>query len=505
MTSDDATEHRGPDPARFQGALGGTQYFTLALGCMISSSWIVVLGEWLGRAGTFGAILGFLVGGLLMAGIASCYAELTAVMPLSGGDIVFADRVFGRDAAFFVGWFLVLATIAVASFEALSFVWVSQTLWPSLGGPPLYRILSKPVSAADIALGAVLVLSMHLCNRIGIGTSARVQDAFTALKLIVIAALIVTAMVTASPKLSQSGAVRPDNWFAGSLWIAGTSAFWLGGFQVISQAAEERRPGTSLRVLGRVIVGAVGIAVLVYCGLVLAASVAVPRQTLLSASLPAAAAAQAVFRSRWGAIAVLVAGLCGILTTLNAMMIAGPRLLFALARIGYLPGRLARTDRRGTPAATLRIVTIAILLGVLCGRGLLIPVVDMASMSMIISYVMVCAAVLRMRRVAPNAQRPFRLPGGTPAVATIILGATAMAVFVIAEPALHWSGIPAEWMLFGIWGLIGVAVWLGRQSHACKNTAQAGTPKLPVTVYVARTLPQRPLPPSIADRRTEER
>jgi basic amino acid/polyamine antiporter, APA family len=337
MSSGDTTEARGAEPLPLPRALGGFQYFTIALGCMISISWIAVLGEWLGRAGTLGAVLGFLAGGLVMAGIASCYAELTGVVPLSGGDVVFADRVFGRNAAFFVGWFLVLAVISVAGFGALSFVWVAQTLWPSLGGRPLYRILDKPVGAADIVLGAIVVLSMHLCNRSGIGTSARVQDALTALKLIVMTAFIAAAVVTGSPRLTQNGTSLPEHWFAGMLRVAGTSAFWLGGFQVISQAAEERSPSTTLGVVGRVIVGSVGISVLVYIGLVLVASMAVPREALLFASLPAAAAAPAVFHSRWGAFAMLGAGLCGILATLNAMMIARQRLLFALARIGYLP------------------------------------------------------------------------------------------------------------------------------------------------------------------------
>jgi APA family basic amino acid/polyamine antiporter len=284
------------------------------------------------------------------------------------------------------------------------------------------------------------------------------------------AAFISTAMLTGDPRgLTQSGD-GPRWWSPGALWIAGTSAFWLGGFQVISQAAEERSPCTSLRLIGRITVGSVGIGVLFYVGVIAAASMAVPRDALLSASLPAAAAAQAILHSKSGAGAVLGAGLCGILATLNAMMISGSRLLLALGRIGYLPSWLAQPDRRGTPAATLQVVAIGALLGVICGRGLLIPVVDMASMSLIVSYAIVCAGVLRLRRVAPSTRRPFRLRGGTVAVTATLLGATAMAVFVIAEPARHWHGIPAEWTLFGIWVAIGAVVWRARRSHAGRTS-----------------------------------
>jgi APA family basic amino acid/polyamine antiporter len=326
------------------------------------------------------------------------------------------------------------------------------------------------VGATDIALGAGAVFAMYLLNRNGVGTSARMQDALTALKLIVMSAFIGTAMLTGDPRGLTQSANGANSWLPGALWIAGTSAFWLGGFQVISQAAEERSPSTSLRLIGRVTVGSVGIGVLFYVGVITAASMAMPRDALLSASLPAAAAAQAIFHSRWGAGAVLGAGLCGILATLNAMMISGSRLLLALGRIGYLPSRLAQPDRRGTPAATLQVVAAAALLGVIGGRGLLIPVVDMASMSLIISYAIVCAGVLRLRRIAPRTRRPFRLRGGTLAVTATLLGATAMAVFVIAEPARQWRGVPAEWTLFGIWVALGTVVWLARRSHAGRSS-----------------------------------
>ena len=67
--------------------LGGFQYLTLAIGCMIGVGWITVVGEWLGRAGPIGTIAGFLLGGVVMAGVAACYAELSSMMPQSGGDV----------------------------------------------------------------------------------------------------------------------------------------------------------------------------------------------------------------------------------------------------------------------------------------------------------------------------------------------------------------------------------------------------------------------------------
>lgn len=448
-------------------SLGAFQYLTIAIGCMIGIGWITVVGEWLARAGPAGTLLGFSAGSVVMAGVAACYAELTGMMPASGGDVVFAERVFGRDVAFFVGWFLVLMAVSVASFEALSFVWVAGTLAPWLGSAPLYSMLGEAVTVQQVALGFGVLGAMYALNRVGVGASARAQDILTVFKLLIMMVFIGVAIAFGDPSrvVAQAFAVAPGriSWVRGCLWIAATCAFWLGGFQVISQAAEERSPETGLRLIGAITTGSVGIGLLFYLGVVFAVTSSAPLHAVIFAHLPAAFAAQAAFNSRWGAAAVLLAGMFGIMATLNAMLLSGSRLSLALSRSGFLHPVFGRVDRRGAPVAALTVATALAGIGVLAGKGLLVPVVDTASMSLMVSYALVCAAVLRLRRTAPDAPRPFRVPGGVGTVRVTAFLIALMAIYIVIEPALERHTFPVEWMLSIGWVSLGVILWWARR------------------------------------------
>ena len=448
-------------------SLGAFQYLTIAIGCMIGIGWITVVGEWLDRAGPVGAMVGFTCGGAVMAAVAACYAELTGMMPASGGDVVFAERVFGRDVAFFVGWFLVLMAVSVASFEALSFVWVAGTLAPWLGATPLYSMLGQTVTLQQVILGFGVLAAMYALNVVGVNASARAQDVLTVFKVLVMVVFIGAAITLGDPGrvVAQAFTVAPGgaSWLRGSLWIAATCAFWLGGFQVISQAAEERSRETSLRLIGAITMGSVGIGLLFYLGVVIAVTSSAPLHDVISAPLPAAFAARAAFSSRWGAALVLLAGMCGIMATLNAMLLSGSRLSLALSRAGFLPPVFGRVDRRGAPVAALTFATALAAVGVLAGEGLLLPVVDTASMSLIVSYVLVCAAVLRLRRSAPEAPRPFRVPGGEYTVRVTALFVTLMAVYIVIEPALERRTFPVEWVISIAWVVLGAILWGARR------------------------------------------
>jgi basic amino acid/polyamine antiporter, APA family len=450
--------------------LGPLQYLTIAVGCMIGIGWVTVLGDWLQSAGPLGALLGFLIGGLVMAGVAACYAELTSMMPAAGGDVVFAYRVFGPNAAYFVGWFLILMAVSVASFEALSFVWVVETLMPAVGATPLYALFGTPVTMQQVLMGLAIVGGLYAINRLGMGASSRVQDVLTAMKIAIMCVFMCVAMLFGHPaRIWHAGAAQAlfGGHMNGILWLIATCAFWLGGFQVISQASGERDAATSLNTIGWITTGSVLIGVLFYAGVIISATASARIPDIVGAPLPAAYAAEAAFQSRWGSVAVLLAGLFGILATMNAMMISGSRLAVGMSELGLLPRGFSSTDHRAVPVRPLAAVATLAAAGVVGGRGLLIPVVNMASMSLILSYVIVCAAVIRLRMIAPAAARPFSIPGGMASLSLIALTTSAMAVFIILQPAFARRALPIEWLLLGGWAIVGLGIWCLRRKRIC--------------------------------------
>ena len=102
-----------------RGRIGHFQYLALGFGTIIGSAWVILLGDWLGKAGPGGSVLGFVCGAVVVMTIGACYAELTARLPEAGSEFIYAHRAYGRRLAFCVGWFLVLYLVSVTIFEAL--------------------------------------------------------------------------------------------------------------------------------------------------------------------------------------------------------------------------------------------------------------------------------------------------------------------------------------------------------------------------------------------------
>ena len=75
---------------RFDRVLNTWDVISLAFGAAIGWSWVVLSGSWLEKAGTFGAILAFVLGGIMVLFVGLTYAELTPAMPECGGEHVFS-------------------------------------------------------------------------------------------------------------------------------------------------------------------------------------------------------------------------------------------------------------------------------------------------------------------------------------------------------------------------------------------------------------------------------
>jgi amino acid transporter len=224
---------------------------------------------------------------------------------------------------------------------------------------------------------------------------------------------------------------------------------------------EERAEGASLGLVGRVILLAIGMALAFYVLVILSAAVIVPWETMLEADLPVASALDAAFNRSWLTQLVLVAGLMGILTTWNAIMMIASRILLALGRARMLPAAVARVHPTfGSPAVAVLWVAAISIVGVFLGRSILVPIVNIGATCLAFAFIVSCWGVVRLRHDKPDLDRPYRVPGG---VATAWVG-TCASILVFAyslyEPfATAGGGLPVEWAILGSWGLLGILFW----------------------------------------------
>ena len=451
------------DAPSLRGDIGHFQYLALGFGTMIGSAWVILLGDWLSKAGPGGAVLGFVCGGFVMMAIGSCYAELTARLPEAGSEFIYAHRIYGRGLAFVVGWFLVLYLICVTVFEGLALAWVVEIVVPSWKSEVLYQAFGTPISWETLLVGiggAVTIFALNFLGaKIAVVSHSVLTFAFLAVVLIVLTVMLANG--SASNLLPLFGTTNGKPWWLGGGAIFAFCAYALNGFQAIPQAIEERSAGTTLRSIAFLIVGSIAAATLFYCLAVVAASAALPWRTLTSAALPMATAAGSLPHGQVFATVLLVATAASLFKAWNGIFMMAARLFVAMARLGYIPPEFARVHARfGSPAAALVVIGACNIGGIFFGKGAIEPITDMCAMMLTLTYVLCAVTVLRVRR--QGATQHFQVPGGATLIWLGGIGAAVMATVAFISPFWQQPGVvPLEWRLLAVWGLIGAFVWFG--------------------------------------------
>ena len=95
--------------------------WAFAFGSIVGWGWVMLAGGWVISAGTVGAIIAFIIAAVLCGFVGMAYAELTPALPLAGGSMVWCYRASGYKFAWFSGWAIAFAYVAVAAWEGPAF------------------------------------------------------------------------------------------------------------------------------------------------------------------------------------------------------------------------------------------------------------------------------------------------------------------------------------------------------------------------------------------------
>ncbi len=277
----------------------------------LGKPWLVLL-SWV-----IGAVFAFLG--------ALCYSELAINFPTSGGEYVYLSHAYGPTWGFITGWVSLLAGFsAPIAAAALSFASYIVFLFPTREHFGQVQIIAS-----------ALVVALSIWNLFGIQRGARLQNVLTAIKLILLTAFVIAGLLFGHGdwhNFSRDAA----RWTAAPLWQQlAVSLFWIyvaySGWNAATYVAEEiEQPD---RTLGR----ALGIGTAMVAAMYLALNVvflyATPLESMKGVIAVGALAASHLFGSNISrAFSLLMA--CALLSTVNAMTIAGPRVYYAMARDG---------------------------------------------------------------------------------------------------------------------------------------------------------------------------
>lgn len=375
-------------------------------------------------------LLVWLLGGALAFAGAMAYAELAAVRPKAGGEYVYLRDAFGPLAAFLTGWTSFVAGFSgaiAASAVALAdyvgrFVPAAADPSPIFTIPiPLLPLIVSP--RAIVALVAIAALS--LVHMRGLGPGSLVQNVLAGIKVSALVVFVALGFAVGHGNVSHvSGEVAFP--VSGMLLALVPVMFSYSGWNAAAYVAEEvRDPGRNVPLaLG---LGTVAV-VLIYLLLNALYLYAIPIGELaqLKDGRLVDTVAERLFGFAAGNILAIFT-IVSISASVSAMVLAGPRVYYAMARDGmFLPRAATVHAQFRTPASA--IVAQAVWSGVLVLCGTLSQLVSYTGFAVVLFAGVAVAALFVLRRRERDAPRAFRAWGYPWAPAIFIAASAAMVV-----------------------------------------------------------------------------
>jgi len=447
-------------------------YVALGLGVIVGVGWVVYSGQWLQDGGPLGAMLAFLIGGLLLLPIGMCYAEMTAALPLAGGELSFSYKAFGPLVSFLTAWLLSLEYVAVTPFETIAIGSLLETLVPQIMTEPLYYVgfgeEQERVALSTILPGLVVGGFLVWVNWRGAKDSARFQMIVVATLLICTIVFCGVALLRGDPSNLQPLFANQQPGHASMAAIASAIIsvlvvvpFFMAGFDAIPQAAEESGTKVPPRQLGLAILISIVCGSIFYVVIILAVSISMPWTESSRLPMTTSAVFEAAFGFVWAAKLVIFAALLGLVSTLNGMYVASSRLLFSLGRGGMLPHWFAGVHpTHHTPQNALLFVGVISLIGPFVGKFALTPIVNTSSFVFTVALAVTCAASIRLRKSASGLDRPYRAP--TPVLyAGALISVMLLLLMVLPQSPGQLGGL--EFLIVAIWVVAGLIAFLWRQ------------------------------------------
>ena len=381
----------------------------------------------------------WVVGGLYTFLCAVCLAELGTMYPKAGGYYVYARHAFGDTLGFAVGWTDWITYCAVLGYVSIAVGEFAVVLVPALDG------FAKILAVATLMGLVVLQVA-------GIRVSSRFQEWTTAVKFVAFVVVMLAAIVFAPGLTATPGASAPAS-FVGLIVALQSVVISYGGWQSALYFTEEDRDPN--RNLPRSMVGGVASVIVVYLLVNVALLAVLPVADLARSTLPAADAAQVLVGVR-GRQVITVLSIISLPPMLNAIMMIGTRILFALGRDGLLWRRTAAVSAAGTPV-TAMLLTTAVAVA-LIASGTFQRLVAVVSFFLAANYSVCCLALVIQRRREPDRVRPFRAWGYPWSAYIVLAGAAVFMTGAVAGDTANAAGAVALLMA-------GLAVRLAMRRH----------------------------------------
>ncbi|WP_010544383.1 amino acid permease [Sphingomonas elodea] len=453
-------------------SLGAFQLTMLGIGAVIGTGIFVLTAEAAQKAGP-GMMISFVIAGFVCAVAALCYAEMAAMVPVSGSAYTYSYAVMGELVAWMVGWALILEYAIAAG--AVSVGWAGYMMGfiqNNFGIVVPLQLIRGPFDGGMINLPAMAVAAVVTALLVkGTKESATVNAVLVGIKILALAMFVIVTIPVL--KTGQFTPFAPLG-FAGISGAAASIFFAYVGFDAVSTAAEETKNPQRNMPIG--LIGSLAICTIFYMlvasgviGTVGAQPVHGPAGEVLSPGTPALSQAcaamseQAVVCSKEALAWTLrsighpflgwlvgAAAIIALPSVILMMMFGQTRIFFVMSRDGLLPAFFSRVHPKFHTPHVITILTgiFVSLFAAFFPVGLL---ADVSNSGTLFAFAAVSIAVIVLRKTDPTRHRPFRTPA-IMVTAPIAIAGCVYLFFSLSGPTIA--------LFFG-WAAIGLVVYYG--------------------------------------------
>jgi basic amino acid/polyamine antiporter, APA family len=439
--------------------------------CVFGVSVVIGAGIFTVTASTAGDITGpaiwisFVIAAVTCGLAALCYAEFASMLPVAGSAYTFSYATFGEFVAWTIGWNLVLELVIGAAVIAKGW---SSYLHTVFG----FASATIDLGSVNLDWGALLIVAL-VATLLAQGTklSSQFSTVVTAVKVAVVLLVIIVGAFyikaanyspfIPAPETDRSGSGVNQSllslltgahsshygWY-GVLAGASIVFFAFIGFDIVATMAEETK--NPQRDVPRGILATLGIVTVLYVAVSIVLSGMVSYTQLRTtpdghqANLATAFAANGV---QWASGIISIGALAGLTTVAMVLLLGGCRVVFAMARDGLLPRRLAKTGSHGTPVRIT--VLIALLVAATASVFPADKLEEMVNVGTLFAFLLVSAGVIVLRRRRPDLPRGFRAP----LVPALPIASVCACVWLMVNLTV------VTWVRFGVWMVTGVLVY----------------------------------------------
>ena len=451
--------------SEFDKVFSAWDILVIAFGAMIGWGWVVSTGDWIGRGGVLGAVLGFAIGGVMIFFVGLTYAELTAAMPQCGGEHVFSYKAMGPVGSFICTWAIVLGYVSVVCFEACALPTIITYIYPKFLKGYLYTVAGFDIYASWLVVAMIVAFFITFINIKGAKTAATLQTILTAIIggvgiLLIVASVVSGDSSNLTPQLfagNTGGTI-----FKTVLSVAVMTPFFFIGFDVIPQAAEEIN--VPLKKIGKIMILSIVLAVAFYALIILGVGYVMGPSDIVKSQagsgLVTADAMAKAFHSSIMSKVLIVGGMCGIITSWNSFLIGGSRAMYSMAESYMIPRTFRKLhETHKTPVNALYLIGGLSILAPLFGRKMLVWIVDAGNFGCCLAYCMVSLSFIILRKKAPEMARPYKVKHyKIVGVLAVLMSGFMVAMYII--PGSGSNLVPQEWAMAGGWSVLGIIFFI---------------------------------------------